>query len=216
MDMTLEPMPFFWICIILTLLIVIAVDWSHFRQLMGPGWVWWSEFRTEPYKTDFQIRAEHRETICGHILTVSASDPLSYHDTHLEHLLAREMFDEARKHCMHMIMLARQHRDPDQLRTYSIYRQRIAGSQNEADRQSRLRIREFLKTRKKRPKVIVEEATIDDRTSPPPSKKEETERIGFLEMPSSAIRLRPPLKPAESESRARNDDQDNYEELIEI
>lgn len=141
-------MAFFWIVIVFVLLILIGLDWSTMRMLMGPNWKWWNEIPVEPYRTDFNVRGDYLRRSLTIPPRVTSSDPVELPDPYVEYLIEDERFDEAMGYINWMVKRGRDNRDERLHRTGMIYRARLADKMASAEKRDREAIRELLKERR--------------------------------------------------------------------
>ena len=61
--------------IIFIFLLLLAIDWSLWKSMMGPGWNWWTDPPPpEEHLSDMQIRALYRRDALDIIPSVGSTD----------------------------------------------------------------------------------------------------------------------------------------------
>jgi hypothetical protein len=123
------------ILIFFFVILLLALDWRHFKLLMGKDWNWWTEGKPFPDWNDFEIRAGSRHAALRLIPNVSATDLVDTPDAEMEDLIHDGDILRARMRLSEHLHMARETRNTDMLRTYSIYSARISWKEAELRRE---------------------------------------------------------------------------------
>jgi hypothetical protein len=143
-------MSFFWLIVLLVFLFLAGTE----RRMWGSIWMddwqysnWGWNRPIARWKTDLEIRMEHRRSHEPEVIVVSADDHIESPDIHLETLIEKGRLTEARKYRRDMEKIAEEMNDDDSLQKYAIYGARIAKRQRELDERKAREEREELKKR---------------------------------------------------------------------
>lgn len=135
--------------IILAVMLVLAIlglciDWRYWRRLIGPRFRWWRDLgchlglQDEIDDNELRYRARVQDVDLN--ISAKASDYIDEPDEYMDRLINEGRVREAMQYRIEMVNLAKFRRDPDMLRNYAIYGERIHERWAEVDSQKHLDI----------------------------------------------------------------------------
>ena len=158
-------MEFFLLIVIFLTLIAIAVDWTYWRHLVGPKWLWWIDYGPHEEMDDHELRYEAHEKDVNVDLLSKAGDHIKEPDDYMERLIDDERFVPAMNYRLEMATLARQRKDSEMLRKYAIYGARISAKRAEADERKHQDVSKAVEEKREQDKARRAEATAQETVS---------------------------------------------------
>jgi len=205
-------MGFTLLIMVMLVLILLAINPRSFGNWTRGSWIdlFAKGFRRSG--SDLEIRADFREREYMHIPHTGVEAVLIYPDPILDRLIYEERFEEANHYRMTKVVAARESRNDEDLRTYSIYRNLIANAHAARDNAHRATIKTRYaaakeELRKKDPTYEKQENQVDPMALPdelnPPVEPDDS-RISFLEVPHTTASRRAPIDEAPIPQQVRD------------
>ena len=221
-------MSFFWVIIILSALLLIAIDPRSFggwRQ----SWLDLGAFGYDRPVTDLELRSEYRRRDCRDIPFVHRDEIPGLIDPTLDLLIYEDRLEEANSYRIRQLQIARERRDRDAMRSYEAYKNLIVRRSIELEELRRKTMKYDYKEMKKKakaeseapssPMALAGETVSTNKTILPERREEKVEPIKL------EIEIREKIRKEyeaeiesrrESETEKPEEEADNNEKLIQI